>query len=171
MNKPLYKAALLLLLIGLQGCSSNGFHLRKNVTLSPEYNTIYLKGLASKSEFKEIFVDGLLEAGSEVTENEKLSNSRIEFSRVEGGRRVIAYTSDRIVREFLVFLKLEYSIHTKNDKTTEAPKHRIDIDRSYLYDPDFALGKAEEEKQVKMALYEEATRLILLKLKSSNNGK
>ena len=46
-------------------------------------------------------------------------------------------------------------------------KKRINIDRSYLYDPDFALGKAEEEKRVKQALYEEATRLILLRLKYS----
>jgi len=73
-------------------------------------------------------------------------------------------------REYLVFLKIEYSIVPKQSPLRNsqlASKRRIHIDRSYLYDSDFALGKSEEEKRVKKTLYEEAARLILLRLKYS----
>lgn len=173
MKKTLYTIGALLLLISIQGCSGNGFHLRKNVTLTPEYNTVYLQGLATKPEFEDIFTDYLAEAGSQTTKDEKLAKSNIIFTQLEEGRRVIAYTSDRVAREYLVYLKAEYSIRPKNTKakgTESLPKHRLNIDRSYLYDPDFALGKAEEEKRVKLALYEEAARLILLRLKYSTQN-
>ena len=160
----------LLLLLLLQGCSGNGFHLRKNVELAPQYSKIFLQGLSSETEFKFAFSNALAEAGGDVVENEKLAKSTVNFLRFDEGRRVIAYTSERRAREYLVYLKIEYSIFANNkkvNKTIEIPKYRINIDRSYLYDPDFALGKAEEERQVKKALYEEAARLILLRIKYS----
>ena len=155
----------------IQGCSGNGFHLRKSVDLAPSYSKIKLQGLSSDSEFNTIFADALSEAGGTIVSAEKAANSTLVFSKFEEGRRVIAYTSERRAREYLVFLKVEYAILKNNKKNISGealPKWRINIDRSYLYDPDFALGKAEEEKKVKLALYEEATRLILLRLKYSN---
>ena len=154
-----------LLLLLIQGCSGNGFHLRKNVELSPEFTATYLKGLVSENDFTSTFVDGLTEAGGSVVQAEDQAKAIVDFSRYEEGRRVIAYTSDRRAREYLVFLKVEYAI--QYNKNSTAKKHRLNIDRSYLYDPDFALGKAEEEKRVKQELYEEVTRLILLRLKYS----
>ncbi len=174
MSKVFFSLKALLLLLLIQGCSGNGFHLRKNVNLAPEYGQVQLQGLAAETEFSVIFADALSEAGGNIVSDERLAKSTIEFTKFEEGRRVIAYTSDRLAREYLVFLKIEYSIrrsvlqkNKKNVKATESFKKRINIDRSYLYDPDFALGKAEEEKRVKQALYDEATRLILLRLKYS----
>jgi len=174
MSKILFSLKLILLLLLIQGCSGNGFHLRKNVELAPQYNEIQLQGLAEDSEFNLFFADALSEAGGNIVSDEKLAKSTIVFTKFEEGRRVIAYTSDRRAREYLVFLKIEYSIRQsarqskkKVSKGAVLAKKRINIDRSYLYDPDFALGKAEEEKRVKQALYEEATRLILLRLKYS----
>lgn len=167
MNKALYTIGCLLFLTGIQSCSGNGFKLRENVQLSTDYETVYLQGLDGHAEFDEIFIDALAEAGSQTTQQQKLANSTIDFTRLEQGRRVIAYTSDRVAREYLLYLNVEYSIRPKNNKIVKRPKYRINIDRSYLYDPDFALGKAEEEDRVKLALYEEAARLILLRLKYS----
>jgi len=157
-----FKVVLLLLL--LQGCSGNGFQLRKNVELAPQFSATHVKGLTSESEFTNTFKEALSEAGGSIVTSADQAKAIIDFSRFEEGRRVVAYTSDRRAREYLVFLKVEYSIKN-NDKTPTSPKYRLNIDRSYLYDPDFALGKAEEEKRVKQALYEEVTRLIMLKLK------
>ncbi len=171
MNKVFFSLKVILLLLLIQGCSGNGFHLRKNVELAPQYSKLILQGLSSDSEFKPIFSDALSEAGGTVVNDHKNAISELVFSKFEEGRRVIAYTSARRAREYLVYLKVEYSIRQKNKKYVAAeglPKWRINIDRSYLYDPDFALGKAEEEEKVKLALYEEATRLILLRLKYSN---
>jgi len=162
---------LVLLLSFLQGCSGNGFHLRESVELPNHYKSIYLQGLSGESKFKNVFEEALLEANGVVVTNKKQAESIIDFLRFEQDRRVIAYTNTRRAREYLVYLKIEYSIQNKKNKAlndTNPVKRRINIDRSYLYDPDFALGKAEEERQVIQALYEEATRLILLRIKYAN---
>lgn len=177
MSKTFFSLKLILLLLFVQGCSGNGFHLRKNVDLAPQYSKILLQGLATESEFNTVFADALSEAGGNIVSDERRAESTIVFSTFEEGRRVIAYTSDRRAREYLVYLKIEYSIRQstrqskkKTLKGIVLTKWRINIDRSYLYDPDFALGKAEEEKRVKQALYEEATRLILLRIKYSTQA-
>ena len=171
MNKLFFSLKVLTLLLFIQGCSGNGFHLRENVELASQYSKIQLEGVTTQSEFNTIFSDAISEAGGEIVKNSNQAQSTIVFDKFEEGRRVIAYTSERTAREYLVYLKIEYSIRPKdiknknNKKETESLKRRINIDRSYLYDSDFALGKAEEEKRVKTTLYEEAARLILLRLK------
>jgi len=166
MSKVIFSLHLVLLLLFIQGCTGSGFQLRKNIELAPKYSQVQLLGLSADSEFTTIFSDALSEAGGDIVSVGEQARSIIEFNKFEEGRRVIAYTSDRHAREYLVFLKIDYSIRN-NSQTSDVkpPKRRINIDRSYLYDPDFALGKAEEEKRVKQALYEEATRLILLRIK------
>ena len=152
----------------IQGCSGNGFHLRKNVDLAPQFNKVFLQGVKVKSEFSVFFENALEEAGATVVSDKKIANSVIIFDKFEQGRRIIAFSSDRRAREFLLFLNINYSIRNNNKDIVKGellPKYRINIDRSYLYDPDFALGKSEEEKRVKQALYEEAVRLILLRIK------
>lgn len=169
MTKVLFLLKFMLLLLLVQGCSGNGFHLRNSAVLAPQYSNIQLQGLPEGSGFYTFFTGALAEAGGHIVADEELATSTIVFSKLEEGRRGIAYTRDRRVREYLVYLKVEYSLRQNNKATTTtknvvSPKKRINIDRSYLYDPDFALGKAEEERRVKQTLYEEATRLILLKL-------
>jgi len=161
--------SVVLFLLIIQGCSGNGFKLRENVKLSSQYSATYLKGVSVENDFSTILSDELLEAGGKVVEAESKAQVTIHFSKFEEGRRVIAYTSDRRAREYLVFLKLEYAIQN-NKNSIQGTQHRINIDRSYLYDQDFALGKAEEEKRVKQALYEEASRLILLRLKYAKSN-
>jgi len=152
----------------IQACSGNGFKLRKNVTLAPEFNSIYVTGVNLKEDFATTLTEALIEAGGNTVDTESQARSLLNFSRFEQGRRVIAYTDDRQAREYLVFLKVEYDIsqaNKNNKESIKASKKRINIDRTYLFDPDFTLGKSEEEKRVIQTLYEEATRLILLRLK------
>ena len=150
----------------LQGCSGgNAFHLRKNVALPTQFQTLQVENIPSENNFREVFENALEEAGGKLTKD---ASSRIVFRIFEEGKRVIAYTSERKVREYLLFLKIEYEIQLyKNNKLTKLPVRRLNIDGSYLYDPDYALGKAEEEKQVQKNLYQEAARLILLRLQYS----
>ena len=67
------------------------------------------------------------------------------------------------------FLKLEYTVQNKNKK--KQPKQRISLDRTFIYDANFALGKAEEETQIREGLYEDAARLVLLNLQYANKQK
>ncbi len=153
-------------LLLLQSCSGNGFHLRKNVDLPVNYQSIQLENISTENGFIEVFQEALEEAGGQITES---ASTKIIFSNFQEGRRVVAYTSDRKAREYLLYLKFDYEVSSTSNSTNnkKLSKRRINIDKSYLYDPDFALGKAEEEKQVQKNLYQEAARLILLRLQYS----
>lgn len=151
----------------LQGCSDYGFHLRNSVELPAYYQAVSVENLPSNNDFKEIFEEALQDAGGSLVEDSAIAKSVIRFTGFKEGRRVVAYTSELEAREFLLSLKFNYDISIKNvasKKGKKLPTRGINIDRSYLYDPDFALGKAEEEKLVKKNLYQEAARLILLRL-------
>ncbi len=163
------------LLALLQGCSDYGFHLRKSVELSPQYQSVSLENLPVDSDFRDVFEAALENAGGSLITDSSVAKSIIRFKEFKEGKRVIAYTSERKAREYLLYLKFNYEvsiidsdiINGKNKKEKMLAKRRINIDKSYLYDPDFALGKAEEEKLVKKNLYEEAARLILLRMQYS----
>ncbi len=105
MSKIFFSLKLILLLLFIQGCSGNGFHLRKNVNLASQYSKVQLQGITEDSEFKPFFANALSEAGGNIVSDEKLAKSTIVFTKFEEGRRVIAYTSDRRAREYLVYLK------------------------------------------------------------------
>ncbi len=156
----LFYSVCILMLSILQGCSSNGFHLRKSIDLPASFQKITLKNLAEESELKEAFELAFEESGGQIVES---ANTIIKFSNVREGKRVVAYNKDRKARVYLLFLKLEYEILQQN-KRKNTNKLRINLDRSFVYDSNFALGKAEEENQIKEGLYKEAARLILLKL-------
>jgi len=167
----------------LQGCSGNSFHLRNNVEVPPQYQSIKLENLPAESDFREVFEEAIENAGGSLIaedEDSSAATSIIRFKDYKQDKRVVAYTSERKVREYLLYLKFNYevsiidhsivsdkSVDTKKKKEKKLPIRRINIDKSYLYDPDFALGKAEEEKLVKKKLYQEASRLILLRLQYS----
>lgn len=157
--------AVLLLLQGvaLSGCSGNGFHLRENIDLPKVYQNIRLEGLSSENDFTKAFQTVLEEAGGESNNNAKTS---VNISNFKEGKRVVAYTSQRKARIYLVFLKLEYVIQTAGASQSE--KQRINLDRTFIYDSNFALGKAEEEKKIRKDLQTEAARLIILRLQYTN---
>ncbi len=133
--------------------------------------------------FQNVFEAALEDAGGNLIEEVKAgvtAKSIIRFQDFKEGKRVIAYTSERKAREYLLYLKFNYEVIIidgntvagsstigKNKKEKKLPVRRINIDKSYLYDPDFALGKAEEEKLVRKKLYQEASRLMLLRLQYS----
>ncbi len=162
----------------LQGCSDYGFHLRNNVELPPQYHSVSLENLPADNDFREAFEEALENAGGSLIaegEDSSAAKSIIRFKDFKQDKRVIAYTSERKAREYLLYLKFNYevsiidrsAVNAKKKKEKKLPVRRINIDKSYLYDPDFALGKAEEEKLVKKKLYQEASRLILLRLQYS----
>ena len=70
----------------------------------------------------------------------------------------------------MISLKFNYTITadaTGNEQSGSfaTVKQRINLDKTFLYDADFALGKVKEEQQIRESLYAEAARLILLRLK------
>lgn len=157
----------------ISGCSSsgNGFHLRKNINLADQYKRVAVDGLERDSEQFQILKFALQEAGSEVVHQPEssFSGTTIKIQNQREGRRVIAYDSQRKVREYLLYLKLDYLLIGPNQEHSDATIHQISLDRAFLYDANFVLGKSEEEKLIRKNLYKEAARLILLKMKASGS--
>ena len=156
-------AVLLFTVLLLQACSGNGFHLRKNVDLPKTYQRIQVENISYGNSFVKAFELALEESGGKLLEQ---APTKIKINNFREGRRTVAYTKERKAREFLLFLKFDYTI-TNGTKTSK--KERINLDKIFVYDADFALGKAEEEKQIKQNLYQEAARLIMLKLQYAKN--
>lgn len=154
------------------GCSSNngnGFHLRNKVTLADSYQHVAIEGLDRDSQQFKALKFALQEAGSVVSQqpDETFSGSIIKIQNVREGRRVVAYTSERKVREYLLYLKFDYFIVSQKQQNSIPKKQRINLDRSFLYDVNFVLGKTEEERQIRKTMYQEAARLILLKMQAT----
>jgi len=161
---------LLLQSILLSACS-NSFHLRREVDLPKTYQQIQLENISLESDFGKVFGNALEEAGGQLISGQlkatnNTANTKVIINNLREGKRVVAYDSERKARIYLVFLKLEYIIQNTNRQ--KHPKQSISLDKTFIYDANFALGKAEEEKQIREGLYEEAARLILLKLQYSS---
>ncbi len=152
----------------LQGCSGNSFHLRKNLDLPLKYQQIKLENIANDSSFVKAFEEALEESGGKLLES---ASTKIIINNFREEKRIVAYTSKRKAREFLLSLKFDYTIAPTSEKldSPSSNKYRISLDRVFIYDANFALGKAEEESQIKESLYAEAARLILIRLQYSIN--
>jgi len=163
MIKAIPLQALLVVLLLLQSCSGNGFHLRNTQELPKQYQQIQVVNISNDNGFTDALQAAIEESGGRL---EDKAETKISINNFREGKRVVAYDKDRKARIYLLFLKFEYQIlDTQNNLKLQ--KRRINLDRTFVYDANFALGKAEEENQIRHELYAEAARLILLRLKHS----
>jgi outer membrane lipopolysaccharide assembly protein LptE/RlpB len=144
----------------LQACSSAGFHLRKSTPLADMYKTIALQGIAKDSDLYITLAEAMVNAGGSIVPL-ALANSTIIISNLKEDKQIIAYTSKRVAREYRVYLRFNYQIKANK----KIKKYLIRLDKTLIYDSNFVLGKAEEEKRIQQSLREEAARLILLRLR------
>ncbi len=161
----LYLLPVLLTLL-LAGCSTgNSFHLRQPVQLPTHYKSIKVQGLPHDGKFFKILKNAFNEAGSQFfqTPDKAFATTNMKIENLREGKRVVAYTSERKAREYLLFLKFDYVLSQPGN--AQSRSYKINLDRTFLYDANFVLGKREEERQIRERLYKEAARLILLNLK------
>ena len=158
------KLVFILFVVGLlQACS--GFHLRESTALPLGYEKIQLLGVPLEQALAQALELAIEEAGGDVVDQ---ANIKIKMSNIREGKRVVAYTKERKARVYLLFLRLNYDVtvsHNKDGQLQSRLNQRINLDKTFIYDANFALGKAKEEAQIRVKLYEEAARLILLSLK------
>ena len=148
----------------LQACSNGGFHLRKETDLPKKYQHIQIKNISSNSKLIQSFEDVLEESGGELVAK---ATTQISINHFRESKHSIAYSSERKVREFLLSLKFDYVVTFTG--STKKIRDRIKLDRVSIYDANFALGKAQEERQIRQSLYDEAARLMLLKIQYSKD--
>ncbi len=147
----------------LSACSGGAFHLRESVKLEDNYKAISIQGIAAESELYILLEQGIAEAEGKVVPSNR-ARSIITISDLKEDKKIVAYTKDRVAREYLAFLRFKYQLKSAG-KSSEI--YEINLDKTFVYDVDFVLGKAEEERRIKQALRKEAVRLILLRLQYS----
>jgi len=148
----------------IQSCS---FQLRETTQLPANFKALQIIGVADSDGLLKALQFALEEAGGEISSTSK---TKLRLSNIREGRRIVAYNSERKARIYLISLKFNYTITadaTGNEQSGSfaTVKQRINLDKTFLYDADFALGKVKEEQQIRESLYAEAARLILLRLK------
>ena len=149
----------------LQSCSGSGFQLRKSADLPSDHINIALQGIESESDLYKTLEKAIIDAGGQIVPLLKAS-AVITVSNLKQDKKIIAYTGQRIAREYMIYLRFDY--HVKVGTNASQP-HLIRLDKTLIYDANFVLGKAEEELRIQQSLREEAARLILLRLRYAKN--
>lgn len=162
-NRIMQICMLFIISLLLQSCSGGGFHLRESASLSAPYSKISLIGLSEESDFYKTLDKAINDAGGKVLPPGD-SGSSIVFSGFKEDKQVVAYTSEREARIYLVYLELDYTLRVGSKELNTNP---LRVEKTMIYDSSVVLGKAEEERRILQALREEAARLILLRLKYS----
>lgn len=146
----------------LQGCS---FQLREDIRLPTHFKHLQIIGASESDGLRSALKTAIEEAGGKVI---SASKTKLRLSNIREGRRIVAYNSERKARIYLISLKFNYNVFfntNSNEKGRGFSKQRINLDKTFLYDANFALGKVKEEEKIRESLYTEAARLILLRLK------
>ncbi len=165
LSNPFMTVAFLVMMgIGLSGCSGESFHLRGSQALPEVYQRIFLQGDSFDSSFAKVLRKKLDEVGSELVENVDKATAIIQLNQYKEGKRVAAYGPNREVSEFLIYIRFEFE--TKSAKTSRVliPTNKINLDKAQIYDSAFVLGKIEEERLIKADLRNNAARQVVLRL-------
>ncbi len=156
-------AFLFLIIFLLQSCSVTGFHLRESNKLSGNYTKIALQGISTESALYTTLEKAIKEVGGNIVPVAS-AYSIITIEQLKEDKKIVAYTRERLAREYMIYLRLNYAIKIANKTLEQRP---IRLDKTLIYDSNFVLGKAEEERRIQQSLREEAARLILLRLQYS----
>ena len=139
-----------------------GFHLKETTELPAAFKQVSVQGISIERNFGRELRNAFIDARSELQVNDKHS-TKLTIKNLEEGKRIAAYNFDRTVRQYLLFMKLEYTLEANGQKLGTYP---INIDSTLNYDSDFVLGEQEEERLIREQLRRDAARLILLRFKS-----
>ncbi len=156
----------MLILMGalLTACSGESFHLRGSVALPKIYQQVYLQGDSIDSPFGKVLHRKLAEVGSKLVADPAKATAVIRLDQYQEGKRVAGYGSNREVREYLIYLRFDFSTKSSDSGRILIPVSKINLDKIQIYDSVFVLGKIEEERLIKEDLREGAARQVLLRL-------
>ncbi len=165
-----YSFFIVLISLFLHGCSSGeGFHLRGHGNIPSVKESFYIEGINIQSPFGISLRDALNQSGSTIVQDRSQASVILTISNLLEDKVAAGYSRARKVREYDIFLKFHYSFRSAGEVENYTPRSSdINLSRTQLYDSDFALGKAEEEKTIRKELRQNAARLILLKLRYSH---
>jgi LPS-assembly lipoprotein len=150
-----------LLLVAL--LSACGWHLRGNIVLPDNINSVYIDNRARSTELEDDLITLLKSNGVAVSQSgaADLTIIVLEFKQ---NRRVNSLNSNTIVREYELTTEAEYEIKNAAGATLLAPDI-AQLNRIYTFDQNAVVSAAEEERIIQRELRLELAQQIVRRLR------
>jgi len=137
-----------------------GFRLQGDTDALPAATaTTYLDTDDPYSDFYASLRDVLRDRGAEVVESLQDATAVLRIIEDESGQRILSVSARNVPREYEIFYLVTFSLEANGDELM--PPQSILVTRSYTFDETQVLGKAEEERELRLALARNlATRVV-----------
>ncbi|HEB96813.1 MAG TPA: hypothetical protein ENI96_10340 [Sedimenticola thiotaurini] len=157
---------LLLLPLLLQGC---GFHLRgtggdsAGGRLPAAISPVYIQGVATGDRLYPALAGALRAGGAGVTTDPAAAASRLLIDGRRSDRRVLSVDSRGKVLEYQLDEGLRFRLVTADGAERVKPQS-IDVVQTYLSADVLVLGKAEEERTLRVGMYQRIADQLVRRL-------
>jgi len=161
------KLIILFLVMSLfSACAGEPFYLRGSAVLPKSFNSIYLQGVDRFNSFGGILRTVILQSGSRVALTRSEADVVLSVQNLSESKRVISYGTDREVKEYLIFIRFNFSLKSVKTGNILLSSSEVNIDKIQTYDSTFVLGKVEEEMLLREKLRNDAARQVLIRMKA-----
>lgn len=156
-----------LLLVVLSGC---GFHLRGNINLPENMQTLYIDGVAPYSAFAVELRRTLRANGINIVEDINSAQAVLRLSNVSFNRRVLTVSGNTgKVREYELHYGARVMVVARDGKVLLPAKQLRQL-RDYIFDENNVLGKSSEETQLRKEMQTDLISQILRRLQAKQKG-
>jgi len=143
--------------------SSCGFHMRGLTKTSLSSIDLEGKKLSIDNDLRKVLKLNQVEIKKEGAE------FQIEFLNEQFEKKILTLNSRGLVSEYELFYKIYFRVKNSSaDKWSE--ENIIEIRRDYTYSDANSIGKEEEEKQLKRAMYDEAIQNLFRQIELLKNN-
>ena len=143
--------------------SSCGFHMRGLTKTSLSSIDLEGKKLSIDNDLRKVLKLNQVEIKKEGAE------FQIEFLNEQFEKKLLTLNSRGLVSEYELFYKIYFRVKNSSaDKWSE--ENIIEIRRDYTYSDANSIGKEEEEKQLKRAMYDEAIQNLFRQIELLKNN-
>jgi len=150
----------LIILLAMTLLSSCGFHLRGSTPLPNTLQTVQIEAGDAHGYLARQLANRLRVSGSQVVDKGPVV---INLGKEGVSRRSIAYTPNARAAEFELVLQVNYWIDMR-DPAVRIAENKIQIAKSYSYDPLNPSGKSEEENLLKQDMRREILDQLMREL-------
>ncbi len=153
------RAALVVLALLLTG--GCGFALQGRVPLTPDLQSLAVRGIDAQSDFLRAMRRNLQGSGARLDE---ASATVLSVERDELLERVASVSARNVPREYELTYVVRFSVRVGSQLRIEGEE--ITVSRDFSFDERIALAKDREREQLRATLAEEAAGIVLQRLAS-----
>ena len=142
---------------------SCGFHPRGELALPPGAARIFLTGVAPSSPLAHEIARLYTRAGGTVVDRREEAEAVLDILGESNDRRVAAVNSAGLVSQYELYYGLRFRLLDLRGEIIHA-ENAVGVTRSYAFDPNNVLGKAQEESLLRDDMRQQAINQMLRRL-------